>query len=631
MRRIARISKLPSLNILILGMFSILLTTLVPLVPQPGRGEELPGSERLENSLESLTELVSLAETSSNGKPDLGNTKKDKYESLAVLTESSKFRRIGRNLALVAFYFKHKKDESLPTDWTTCTGSVVSPKYILTARHCLIKDSDWSLVKIGALVNFYKPHKHGGEYAFRVTPVEEDKEFDYALLEIQEGASIELLEYLDLGAAEEPSEGKSSFIVHHPGKTFQRLSRWNCVGFALSPGEITGQNSEHRFGHRCETEPGSSGSIIFSDDDGNFVPVALHVQGGFETKALGTFSLAVPLLEIVAHSEKLKKLADNSAHSKLGGFKLPFYSANPCSDSDPKSFSEVARILFGPNETGDKKKEALDLRAVADSFAFNPLWITEVPQSTRQIRIPRFLAFYFQGKEHFLKIQQFPKPAGGKQLRAYSFAGYTAGSDDVEPTSWVFINNADGQIIQIRPVKSKDGPIFPIKDVRPGSMIYVVTVYLNTKAMLSKTGAEEIWIEMGDLAGQIGEVNVIFGGIVKDVIIDDVFEMIIQVPQKFCMTSHKRRRWLENGPEVALKELGNFMTGLMNNVVVKNKRGREQPRWNGVNSLWSEFLKSKENALYSGLTIKNVKHDLLLVARGSPIVGSSKTLGDNRE
>ncbi|UVT22069.1 MAG: trypsin-like peptidase domain-containing protein [Nitrospira sp.] len=556
--------------------------------------------------------LLSEAEISTDGiSSSIPSLATDYYESLTTLNESSRFRRIGRTVVFIGISFENKEHH---TRVGTCTGTVVSPSLIITARHCLREYSEWNPVKILASVNYYRSQDvAGGAYYLSETPIEEDEALDYALLEVKKGQTIQIGEYLNLRSAREPMDKQSLFIVHHPARRPQRLTRARCIGVNPQGEGYNDPTLTNRWGHRCFTEQGSSGAIMF--DEETLLPVALHIQGGFKPDDPNSISIAVPLSTILSHSAILKNLPMPFVDTQTNGPPLPFISRKSCENSTPISLPEVADYLFGVRETAEREKEIFDLKAAADLYAYEPTWITGEEKSTRWAAITKFFGLYFQGSKHFLKIQKFPAPENSKQLRAFSFSGSAVGSDVFTPTSWVFSVNQGG-ITQIRSISDKGKRVFSIRGVQAGSDVYIVAAYPNARAMLSK--AEEVWVELGDLAGRIDYTSIIFGGLVKEVELSRAYEMISDVPQKFCQITSERLKRIDRSYETVLEELGDFMTKTLSSLDVQQENPT-QPKWDMVRSLWDEFLKSRPDGKYSGLSIRDAKHDLLLFGVGSSV------------
>ena len=153
----------------------------------------------------------------------------------------------------------------------TCTAFIVSKKYILTNYHC----SSGILERVGAsridVSYFVAGYTMTGidagtkKYTVIPTPVEFDKDLDYAVLEVLGDPSQE---YGELKLASlVPQDGTPFWIIGHPHGEGQRISREKCK--ASDPAI-----SKDTLLHTCDTLTGNSGSPVI--DAGLQQVVALH-------------------------------------------------------------------------------------------------------------------------------------------------------------------------------------------------------------------------------------------------------------------------------------------------------------------------------------------------------------------
>lgn len=187
--------------------------------------------------------------------------------------------------------------------FATCTATIVAPEYVLTNYHCIPGLSgNYSLRRASILMDFLDA-EYGSEkrYTVQIEPVEADRQLDYSILRVQGNPS----QYFGVATITTRSvrANEELFIIHHPAGKTKRVSYnlEHCRTLAYQPVK------QHVLRHRCHTLPGSSGALIYSDQDQAIL--GLHRAGGVLTKSEDEFRHATLFSSILAKSALLSRLA----------------------------------------------------------------------------------------------------------------------------------------------------------------------------------------------------------------------------------------------------------------------------------------------------------------------------------
>ena len=170
----------------------------------------------------------------------------------------------------------------------TCTGIILTENWAMTNYHCIPGNGESHLVAASILMEYLVLGGQGAtRYGISTKPRIADRELDFSL--------VELLDKVDpsypvgpLGKVD-ASPGEPLIIIQHPLGRPEMMTRFRC--FAVS-----NQAGDFNLRHRCDTLPGSSGSIVFNR---NLSPVALHKAGGMMPEDDKSFNLGTRITAII--------------------------------------------------------------------------------------------------------------------------------------------------------------------------------------------------------------------------------------------------------------------------------------------------------------------------------------------
>jgi len=211
-------------------------------------------------------------------------------ESIQNYSSDSVFSRMGRSVG--------RLDILTDTGIFPCTAFIVDKKHILTNYHCVpgILDNEQAKATRIDAVQFVAGYIQQGvdegtsTYTVSPTPVEADKDLDYAILEVIGNPSAK---YGMLAlSARQPRDNDPFWIIGHPMGEAQRISREKCK--ANSP-----SLSNNELLHTCDTLPGNSGSPVI--DASMQRVIALHHAGSKKASV----NFAIPMSLILAKSKYL--------------------------------------------------------------------------------------------------------------------------------------------------------------------------------------------------------------------------------------------------------------------------------------------------------------------------------------
>lgn len=163
----------------------------------------------------------------------------------------------------------------------TCTGFMVTSDLLLTNHHCVSTiDICFGTVAVFGYQRDVSGHVTPTKQYDCLAVIKTSREHDYSLLRI-DGSPGAPSEWgaLQFNASAALADGQALYIVQHPAGEPKRIALDECsVSTLNASGALDTLQSD--FGHKCDTESGSSGSPVFDLSDR---VVGLH-HLGFDDK-----------------------------------------------------------------------------------------------------------------------------------------------------------------------------------------------------------------------------------------------------------------------------------------------------------------------------------------------------------
>ena len=177
---------------------------------------------------------------------------------------------------------------------STCTGSLLGGGLVMTNHHCLPQEGRYEVVEASILMNYHSLDGSGAQrFEIDTVPLEWHPDLDFAVTRVSPAAS-EQFGHVSIGIVP-PGQGATRVIMHHPLGRPKVMSRFRCL-------VLNDRAGPPIVPHRCDTLPGSSGSLLFNDQG---YAVALHRAGGLDPSDPTSFNMAIDLATILQVSPVL--------------------------------------------------------------------------------------------------------------------------------------------------------------------------------------------------------------------------------------------------------------------------------------------------------------------------------------
>lgn len=214
-------------------------------------------------------------------------------EPLADFPDRTTLRQIGRSVGLL---WIDSIDRAGKTRTLQCTATLIAPAILMTNQHCLEAKSATDQMKL----EFWIDYRGGAPVRHEIdpTPIEMEAELDFALLRlVPPSADRQPVPpaHLRFRAV---LPGERLFLLHHPGSKPLQVTRTRCrVAAPLFIGERV-------LRHTCATLPGSSGALVFAEQDLAIVGLH-HSRRKSDEHSPG---VATPISALLAKSSTLRRL-----------------------------------------------------------------------------------------------------------------------------------------------------------------------------------------------------------------------------------------------------------------------------------------------------------------------------------
>jgi V8-like Glu-specific endopeptidase len=195
----------------------------------------------------------------------------------------------------------------------SCTAAIIDHDKIITNYHC-VPGRDGVAVSAEIRMGYLYPDGEGSKvYRVDIDPLESDRGLDYSILRVEGDPSAE---YGTVALAHRQAlEIEHLFLVHYPEGQPERLTRAFCN--AVSGNPVQGQELRHR----CDTLPGSSGSLIFSQSDNALV--GLHHSGGLAYQDINSYNSATDSSALFQSSSILQSLCCSADTASVAAIEPP--------------------------------------------------------------------------------------------------------------------------------------------------------------------------------------------------------------------------------------------------------------------------------------------------------------------
>ena len=223
------------------------------------------------------------------------NRRAPNFELIVNFSTRSRYRKLSAPVGRIEILMQ-KPDGRRGVSY--CTGTLISPRYILTNHHC-IPGKKFKVLRAQIRFGYLTRRTQGRVYPLAIQPVETHRALDYAIVRVGGNPSA-IYGHIKIKAY--PAQaGEELFIIHHPLGQPKRLTRKDC---RASP---RNHFRRHMLRHRCDTEGGSSGSLIFSDISLNLV--GLHFAGGLNPNKPNSSNHAIRISLLIRQSRILNALS----------------------------------------------------------------------------------------------------------------------------------------------------------------------------------------------------------------------------------------------------------------------------------------------------------------------------------
>lgn len=163
---------------------------------------------------------------------------------------------------------------------TYCTGTLISPKHVLTNGHCVIPSQKFPSSLVSPKILSFNPGKigmaDGPLGAIKIVRIKTfsrwvqngDPDYDVAILELEKPLALPVVRIASIPAAQ--LNRKKIFLTGYTTRD-QYGTLWDAQGIIESI-----FNNEQSFVHSADTTPGASGSLVRIKMNNQWIGVGIH-------------------------------------------------------------------------------------------------------------------------------------------------------------------------------------------------------------------------------------------------------------------------------------------------------------------------------------------------------------------
>lgn len=260
------------------------------------------------------------------------------FEPIRELSLSDPIRKIASSIGRIDLLVQESDGEKA---LYTCTGAILEGGWVLTNHHCIPEPGKENLIEASILMGYLAMGDEGvARYRLSVEPTDWDETLDFSLARMIDMPGPEVTPLRLSTTSVEP--GDSLIVIHHPLGRPQVMTRFRCFA-------IREQDGGPILRHSCDTQPGSSGSLLFNR---SLQPVALHHSGGMTPSDNTSFNRSTRLALIIGQSQTLAAMAatPTDAAGIVSARPRPTGATEMISPSDPGFVGSGGMSVEGIND-----------------------------------------------------------------------------------------------------------------------------------------------------------------------------------------------------------------------------------------------------------------------------------------
>ena len=272
------------------------------------------------------------------------------------------------------------------------------------------------------------------------------------------------------------------------------------------------------------------------------------------------------------------------------------------------SSNQVFQQNFGQLDPAKRGRALQHFESIKALFALESRYLMGDEEATLDVAIEEHFAAYFQGSEHFLKLQTYSLPAGARQVRAVAVSDEAAPEFLAENSTWVVVERK-GEFRRLDPLQDAAGIFWSLEPVFEGARLFVISAYSNANP-IAANGIMDIWIELEELAGLCSHLTVAYGGLASSMSLKNVYYFPARRNLRFYPIDASALKSVGTPREATLGKFAAVVGYLQRTNALNSDKGRL------AGALWRE-LNETPRQQWAGVQIPDVRADLLLIVTGT--------------